>query len=193
MQDCTTIERVIKALPNFQTSPNPQNPTNFQADRLGKQKTWLVATGGVEFFVWDNGGEIGVEIINSGKIPRFAPIIEHEGTYTTAFRVAALLRGDEIDFQTTLDDADFEEKNPAHKVHHFSLINVYSIDSKGSVWGTWIQDFNGTFEEALVQARKIEDTNSNMIEVAVTNAVAVENQGGPTYARLAKLGNLRST
>lgn len=53
------------------------------------------------FQVWDNGGEIGVEKVNSGDLPRFAPLTYFERVctaWTMTYRLLAILRGAEIDF-----------------------------------------------------------------------------------------------
>ena len=53
----------------------------------------------------------------------------------------------------------------------FSLINVYQ--QRGNVVdGNWIQDFTGTLEEAIQEARDTERVNGGRITVAVVEGLA---------------------
>lgn len=64
----------------------------------------------------------------------------------------------------------------------FSLINVHA--SHGDrVTGTWLQDFTGSKEQAVIKARRTEAVNSNKITVAVTERVAFGLLDGPGDAR----------
>lgn len=64
-------------------------------------------TRGKYFFVWDNGGEVGVEELNSGKIPTFTPLTTslcpNPGPLTLLVRVKTLLEGEEIDYEEDWD------------------------------------------------------------------------------------------
>ena len=59
------------------------------------------------FAVWDNGGEIGVEEINTRKTPRMIPYTANgvaiKSPETVAYRIFAAMRGDEIDWELTID------------------------------------------------------------------------------------------
>ncbi len=59
------------------------------------------------FLVWDNGGEIGVELINSGELARFVPTRwfgRPVGPITMLVRLKTVLRGEEVDWEENLDD-----------------------------------------------------------------------------------------
>ena len=56
---------------------------------------------GAWFSIWDNGGEIGVELVNSGGLPRFTPSRIETGTVgplTLFTRVLTLIAGGTIDY-----------------------------------------------------------------------------------------------
>ena len=60
----------------------------------------LVAYKGVFFFVWDNGGEVGVQEVNSDDSRFFPPHWHDEplNVDTLAYRLICCLRGEEIDY-----------------------------------------------------------------------------------------------
>ena len=63
-------------------------------------RTHLVSLRGAVYFVWDNGGEAGVEKINSEELPRFFPTntAGANDAGTLYARLCALLLGEELDF-----------------------------------------------------------------------------------------------
>jgi len=61
----------------------------------------------VKFLLWDNGGEWGVERVNSGELARFVPTCWFgcpRGPLIMLARVLAVLRGEEVDWQMNLDE-----------------------------------------------------------------------------------------
>ena len=84
-------------------------PTNFSARRVGDLGAFLVHVAGVYWLVIDNGGELMVERVNSGKPGRAVPLTWHElplNEATVAYRIACVLRGRDIDYRERLDDDD---------------------------------------------------------------------------------------
>lgn len=73
-----------------------------------RPRSWVVEDArGRWWSVWDNGGEAGVELVNSGEVARFAPLTWHSTTLnaaTVAYRVAAMMRGEDVDWDYRLDD-----------------------------------------------------------------------------------------
>ncbi len=67
---------------------------------------------GVWYLVWDNGGEVGVERINSKRMPRFFPLSDGLvplDAGTLLCRLGNVLRGERIDFafRAEMSLADF--------------------------------------------------------------------------------------
>lgn len=61
---------------------------------------------GVHFMLWDNGGEFGVEEINSDKLAYFAPLRKWGmavGPMTMLYRVLCCARREGIDYDLDLD------------------------------------------------------------------------------------------
>ena len=59
-----------------------------------------------DFYIWDNGGEMGVEEINSGK-SRYAPMTNFGSplnALTMAYRINQILQGKEIDYDFKYED-----------------------------------------------------------------------------------------
>ena len=66
---------------------------------------------------------------------------------------------------------EIESKKEVSARMRFSLINVYQ--QRGNVVdGNWIQDFTGTLEEAIQEARDTERVNGGRITVAVVEGLA---------------------
>lgn len=106
------FNRAIRYLEHFETSPRPELPRNYRAQSLQENHSFIIQTGSVWHLVWDNGGEVGVEILNSSRVPRFAPMPENEGlsptraAATLAERIAAILRGEDMDFDRIWSEAE---------------------------------------------------------------------------------------
>ena len=67
---------------------------------------YLVSLCGVTYIVWDNGGEVGVEEINSGDLARFFPLTWWDTVLdagTLYMRLISVLRDEEIDFDYRAD------------------------------------------------------------------------------------------
>ena len=60
----------------------------------------------------------------------------------------------------------------------YSLINIYNVQENGRIDGVWMQDFIGSFEEAVQCARETEAANSYKISIAVVGKL---NCSTPTY------------
>ncbi len=59
------------------------------------------------FRLWNNGGEIGVQLVNSPELARFAPLncfYEDLNAPTVALRILDILREGEIDFSRREED-----------------------------------------------------------------------------------------
>lgn len=52
-----------------------------------------------------------------------------------------------------------------------SLIQVFAESHDGKVSGTWLQDVNGTIEDAARKAKEIEASSLTKIQVAVVEEV----------------------
>jgi hypothetical protein len=93
------LPRVVQLLPNFQLHTNGL-PRNLRLARC-TDGSFRVCVASVEWAVFDNGGEIGVERVNGVDLARFVPATwfgRPLGAVTLALRVAVVMRGDEIDF-----------------------------------------------------------------------------------------------
>lgn len=75
-------------------------PANWSMCALVGESSVLVTLYGVSYIVWDNGGEVGVERINSG-VSRFFPLSYHGSrldTGTLYVRLCCALLGEKIDY-----------------------------------------------------------------------------------------------
>lgn len=56
-----------------------------------------------------------------------------------------------------------------------SLIQVFAESHDGKVSGTWLQDFNGTIEDAARKAKEAEAASFKKIQVAVVEEIGSSN------------------
>jgi hypothetical protein len=105
----------LRYLPLFALRPatvSPVHPVNFAFYPIiwNLRPVWLsaamVQACGVWYLVNDNGGEIMVDRLNSGEVPKDVPMGPNAAT--TAARVAMVLRGETIDIALRLEDEDLE-------------------------------------------------------------------------------------
>ena len=68
----------------------------------------------------------------------------------------------------------------------YSLLNV-SKEENGMVCGVWMQDYTGTFSEAVQKARDTEKANCNRVNVAVVDHL---NGSSPDYSYRTRLKRL---
>lgn len=72
---------------------------------IDDEKTAILEKQGRLFTVWDNGGEIGVERINTSYL-RMIPYVSNGVAVTLetlAYRLLAAVRGEEVDWNLTID------------------------------------------------------------------------------------------
>ena len=104
---------------------------------IDNQKTAVIAYGDNDYYIWDNGGEIGVEVINSSEqynIPmtRYSTPLN---ALTVAYRIKQILDNKEIDY-------DFEHSDEKSEIflkcfnreermfEHFSVKNCEVYDEE---------------------------------------------------------------
>jgi len=108
------LPTICKLVRDFNCRPDglsslkrPCPPMNWSARPVGTDgKTMLLEVYGVSFLVWDNGGELGCEKVNSGE-PRFAPLTYGRfklNEVTMAYRLAALIRDEVYSYSTRFPD-----------------------------------------------------------------------------------------
>lgn len=89
---------------------------------------WGHKYAGQSFWVWDNGGELGVELINSGVLARFTPLPGHSretclGRLTLLSRCLLIMADEAIDYGgETLDS--LEETTEYLRAHETSKVAV---------------------------------------------------------------------
>lgn len=111
------ISRVVSLLSSFDLEgahrtdgSQLQRPINFSASDAGHAH--FVEVQGVWFSIWDNGGEIGVERLNSGELPRmvaarfYARGENQPNDSTLAMWVASAITGDSVDYDQEMTAED---------------------------------------------------------------------------------------
>jgi len=102
-QEKEAFERMFDWLPHMRFPA--ETPTNLRVSKLEKSSTRLVEVCGKSYLVWDNGGEVGVELLNSGRSDRFPmrwwSIALDSGTL--AYRLCQVITGEPIDYDFRMD------------------------------------------------------------------------------------------
>lgn len=109
------LRTILRMLGAFRLSPgkvdDPElTPKNYRVNMLEGVETALVEAHGVFWLVHYNGGEWNVEHVNGGNC-RSVPATsfgEWLNPATAAQRIAAVIRGEEIDFSNPM--TDFENR-----------------------------------------------------------------------------------
>ena len=107
------LELICRLLGDFRLH-HTGRPTNYGAAPVGGGKGWyMVSVAGVEWRVIDNGGELMVGQINDTEhLDRAVPLTMggvRLNEATVAGRVAAVMRGEAIDYDARMTDEEQEE------------------------------------------------------------------------------------
>ncbi len=107
MNNSTKNQRVVDLLSNWKLHGTAR-PTNFSC-QTGGGFSYLLTVAGVYWMLTDNGGEWMLERLNSGESARSIPMTWFGAPLnagTQAGRIAAALRGEEIDYGSRVTDED---------------------------------------------------------------------------------------
>lgn len=105
------LANVARMLRHFKLQPEGvERPTNYYALAMAYGDQYLLNVAGVKFLLWDNGGELGLERINSDEYDMFVPCEfranANPNDATVASWIAQRLRGEQLDVQDRLTDED---------------------------------------------------------------------------------------
>lgn len=108
-----TVCNVARLLPEFVLTTNPLRPVNFTL-RLVSDDEAFVQVCGVWFHLWNNGGEMGLDMINAAQLPVFVPTnLPGLGpnAATVAWWIAQLIKGWALGHACDVE-VDFDERLP---------------------------------------------------------------------------------
>jgi len=95
---------VVRWVGEYQLT-NGDRPKNYSVTFDAARTMAYFSARGLVWSVWDNGGEYGLEQVNMSE-PVFFPVPDYLDAATIAYRVACVVRGDEIDYKQDMSDCE---------------------------------------------------------------------------------------
>ena len=109
-----TVANVTQLLDKFDLTPsaNGTQPVNYRVYNVNTHEAFVTICG-IYYHIWDNGGEMGVDMLNTGQLPVFVPTRPELGmspnAASVAWWIAQLVKGWAVGHQCDVE-VDFDER-----------------------------------------------------------------------------------